>query len=405
MSEITINLPKPHPEQARILRDPSRFKVLRCGRRFGKTTAGIIAACECALNGGVVGWFAPTYKLLSEAWVRIVQVLRPAIVKDNFQEKQIRLVTGGVLDFWTLEDEDPARSRAYDLAIIDEAGVVHGLDRRWYAIRPTLADRQGKALFLGTPKGRGYFSALFDRGQQGDEGWRSWNLGQSANPYIDPAETEAQRRDMPPEQAAQELDGIPMADSGNPFGVERIRACVAPQTPGPAVAFGVDLARSVDYTVVTGLDADGRVCVFDRFNGLTWEATTARVAQAVGTTPALIDATGVGDPIVERIQGRLPNVERFVFTSTSKQELMDRLALALHGGEVGFPDGPILRELEAFEFQYRGGRVFYSAPHGLHDDCVMSLALAVRLRAQETARYKGPFVILPTPDARENDGW
>ncbi len=69
----------------------------------------------------------------------------------------------------------------------------------------------------------------------------------------------------------------------------------------------------------------------------------------------------------------------FTFHQASKQQLMERLAIAIQEQCIRFPKGPIVSELENFEFEYGRTGVRYTAPPGLHDDCVMALALALNL--------------------------
>ncbi len=144
----------------------------------------------------------------------------------------------------------------------------------------------------------------------------------------------------------------------------------------PPVVYGVDLAKSIDWTVVVGLDDQGTVCRFDRYQW-PWEETVKRLVNEIGLTPAVVDSTGVGDPIVERLQREISNVQGYNFSQTSKQKLMEGLAVAIQTSEIKYPDGPIVSELESFAFEYTRTGVRYSAPDGLHDDCVMALALAV----------------------------
>ena len=170
----------------------------------------------------------------------------------------------------------------------------------------------------------------------------------------------------------------PTDDGSNPFGVEAIRNCVGEMSKGPPVAFGVDLAKSVDWTVVCGLDADGSVCVLDRWQA-DWATTRQRVEAIVGSAPAFIDSTGVGDPIVEDIARKCRRVEGWKFTNQSKQQLMEGLASAIHAREVRYPDGWLRAELDSFGFRYSGGRVVFEANAG-HDDGVCALALAIAAR-------------------------
>ncbi len=72
---LEIRLHKLHPGQKAIADHPARFRVVMCGRRFGKSALGIRLACDAALKGQPVGWFAPSYKLALEAWRELVQRL------------------------------------------------------------------------------------------------------------------------------------------------------------------------------------------------------------------------------------------------------------------------------------------------------------------------------------------
>jgi hypothetical protein len=90
---------------------------------------------------------------------------------------------------------------------------------------------------------------------------------------------------------------------------------------------------------------------------------------------ASVDSTGVGDAVLESLQaGGRRNFEGFHFTSASKQQIMEGLAVAIQKQEIGFPDGVIVNELESFEYEYMRTGVKYSAPSGMHDDCVCALA-------------------------------
>ena len=173
----------------------------------------------------------------------------------------------------------------------------------------------------------------------------------------------------------------PSDDQGNPFGIEAIEKCLGPVSAEPVAVWGWDLAKYQDWTVGVGLDASERVSVFERFQR-PWEETVSAIRGLVGGTPALIDSTGVGDPIVERLQRTLPNVQGFLFSPTSNQRLMEGLAVAIQHEEISYPDGPIAQELRDFEFAYTRTGVRYSAPEGAHDDCVCGLALAVQMRSK-----------------------
>ena len=295
----------------------------------------------------------------------------------------MRVPGGGVADFWTLSTSTEGKSsagrgRKYARVFVDEAAHAPQLEADWtMAIRPTLADLEGDAWFLSTPFGHNYFHRLWVNGQDGKPGWKSWQMPTSTNPYIKPAEIEAARVELPADAFAQEYLAEFLADAANPFGVNAIRACITDYVPRVPTVWGVDLAKSHDWTVAVGLDQGGRVVAFQRWQS-DWRNTAARVAAMIGNTPALVDSTGVGDPIVEQLQQSCPLTEGYKFTMTSKQQLMEGLAVAIQQGRTGFPEGPIVNELELFQYEYRPSGVRYTAPAGMHDDCVDALALAVR---------------------------
>lgn len=377
-----------HPSQLTVYRNLARFNVLEIGRRWGKTTFGIQIGIESAILAKKCGWFAPSYKYLADPVRDFERALAPLISRHDRVEKRLELATGGSIDFWTLEDPDAGRSRFYDQIIVDEAGFVPGLLDWWNnAARATLADRKGHALFLGTPKGTGDFHRLYLQAEGDTSGqWKAFRIGSISNPHMDPDEIEAARRSMPAEVFRQEFEGVPAEDGGNPFGLDAIRHCVAPISTATPEVWGVDLAKSSDYTVAVGLDKAGAVCRLERWQA-PWTVTRERLARMIGNVPAQIDSTGVGDPIVEDLARVCRHVEGFKFTSQTKQQLMEGLQIAIQTGEIRFPDGWLRSELEAFGFRYSGRTVRYEATVG-HDDGVCALALAVLAR-----RSRKPLVL------------
>lgn len=338
-------------------------------------------ASLAALDGRAVGWFAPTYKLSQEAMEECARRLRP-VASVRQSERRILLPTGGRIEYWTLEDPDAGRSRAYDLAIVDEAGLKPDVDDVWHhAIRPTLADRRGSAWFCGTPKGRNGFWRLHRRAGD-DSDWASVSMPTASNPWIPADEIEAARAGMPERAFRQEFLAEFLEDGGGVFANvrERVRRAPAPE-PQPPVWIGVDLARLEDHTVCSAVDSLGRQIAMARWNKADWSVQAERIAQFAarfhGST-LLVDSTGVGDPVLEMLRGRGLRCEGFRFTAESKRRLVDNLATLMDRGELELLDDPVqTAELEAYEYQpLPGGGYRTSAPAGMHDDTVMALALA-----------------------------
>lgn len=195
MQTIRLRLSKPHEAQAQVLAESRRFNVIVAGRRWGKSKWGIRLVSDKLLAGEPVGWMSPTYKNLSDHWRGIVETLKTVTRNKNESEHRLELITGGVLDMWSLDAPDSIRGRHYARIVVDEAAMVHGLKDIWdLVLRPTLIDLQGDAYFLSTPRGKNDFAEFYARGtDEADESWMSWRFPSSTNPYLPASELEDMR--------------------------------------------------------------------------------------------------------------------------------------------------------------------------------------------------------------------
>jgi predicted phage terminase large subunit-like protein len=255
MDKLPVRLPSLHPAQQQMRNEQRRFNVACMGRRFGKSKYGIRGQIEEAAAGYPVAWFAPTYKLLDEVWRETTQRLGAAIAGKNKTEKSIRLLTGGSIDFWTMDDPDPARGRKYKKVRIDEAAMVPGLLDIWQkSIRPTLTDYEGGADFYSTPKGKNGFSDLFDYAGANPSEWQRWQMPTWFNPHINPVEIESARRELPELVFRQEYGAEFVDFSGALVKREMLQYAEPPPREAMIIAMGVDLAISTketaDYTAV-----------------------------------------------------------------------------------------------------------------------------------------------------------
>lgn len=385
MTEKIITLSQPHQTQEQVLIERKRFNVLACGRRWGKSALAVNLLSEPAIDGHPTGYFTPTYKLLDGTYQECLHALEPIISRKN-EHQFIELITGGRIEFWTLENELAGRSRKYKRIILDEAAFAKDLWKRWTeSIRATLTDLKGDAWFLSTPKGKNDFNKLFMRGKSGEDNWASWQMPTTANPYIDPLEVADAQKDLPALAFSQEYLAEFNENIANPFGTDFIKQCTFPISSLPAVCYGVDVARSFDWTVIIGLDKNCQVCHFDRFQR-DWRQTTQAILN-LPNVPIAIDGTGVGGPIGEDV-ARVKDVDVVIFTQHTKQQMMEGLALAIQQRRITFPEGVITDELGNFEYEYTRTGVKYSAPSGLHDDAVCALALALtKWKSGGTGQY------------------
>lgn len=376
MSDYVLRLPEPHVNQVKVLEEAKRYNVLACGRRWGKTTLGGNIIAPVAVEKGLpFGWFAPTYRLLEEAYASHRRMYAPIISRAvSMPAPRIELVTGGVIDYWTLsEPSTVARGRKYAGIVVDEAAMTPYLEEAWYkAMRPTLTDYKGFAWFFSTPSGRNFFHTLYMMPKQ-DEDWMSWQMPTTANPYIDPNEVAQAARNIPNIAYRQEylaefvdLEGARIRREWLQYG-----EYVTERT-----YMGVDLAISTkaesDYTscAIISILEDGKVFVRDveRIRAPFHEVLVFIQRMAAKWKP-----TAIG---IEQVQYQVAVI----------QELLRTTRLPVKGIR---PDKDKLARFLPLEARYEQGMVIHSNslpnwftdelltfPVGMHDDGVDALVYA-----------------------------
>lgn len=154
-------------------------------------------AIDRLIDGQMVAYFAPTYKDAYNWWNEIKFFAYNLIESKDEQVKQIRTKTGGVLDVWSMDDPDSGRGRKYHRVIVDECEKASKFEQAWLrAIRPTLADFQGDAWFMSTPKfGNTYFKKIAQNYKKYDN-WTSWTFTTYDNPHIKKEEVDEARNQL-----------------------------------------------------------------------------------------------------------------------------------------------------------------------------------------------------------------
>lgn len=379
----TIKLKRPHDYQREILRDKTRFRVVVTGRRFGKTELGKSAVVRHILNGETVWYCAPTYKLAKQVWREFKRIVKPIpAVKLNNSDMRCDLPNGGNVQFVSLQEPDNLRGAGLDFIVIDEAAFVG--DGVWdKVLYPMLLTTQGRALFLSSPNGTNWFYRLYLRGQdEAHPSWRSWQMPSSASPLVDESELADIRLTTPERVFRQEYLAEFLNDGGSVF--RNITACIYDDEPNlrqPEIIFGVDLGRYNDYTVITAIDRKTRTVIeIDRFTDTAWSIQEMRLkAMAARLNPRVVwIEENFNDKFAEDLSNAGLPVRFFRTTNASKAQVINNLALAFEQSDIRIPNhAALIGELQAFTVnRLPSGALRYEAPSGIHDDTVMSLALA-----------------------------
>ena len=214
--EITLDF-KPHlfQREAKAVIDASRFTVLVCHRRWGKTVFAVMEVILAALfsqrpdfRGGYVAPFRKQAKDVSWDYFKKYAKVIPGIA-FNETELTATFPNGARVTLYGADNADSLRGLYFDYAVLDEVA-----DMKPYVwgevIRPALADRRGRCLFIGTPKGMNLFFELYNRGNSKMNGWNSLVYRASDTkdriPWITGEELDNARADMTDAQYRQEME-------------------------------------------------------------------------------------------------------------------------------------------------------------------------------------------------------
>jgi hypothetical protein len=386
---VPFTLPSLYGKQWDAVNDPARIVCIESTTKAGKTLGCVVWQVGQIMSGPPDvdhWWVAPVYDQSMMALDLAWGLLRGAPgFRYSRAERSIVAPGNRRWRFRSADNPDSLYGSAVYSLVLDECSRIK--DAAVDACFSTTTRTRGRIRCIGNVRGRSNRHYQFSRkGEAGELGFSYHRI--TADDAVDAgifarSDLELARRTLP-EAVFRELYYCEPADEGgNPFGISAIRNCAElcnGRPSGDTVRiWGLDIARKRDYAVLIGLDAERRVACLHRWYGLTYAALVESVAAIVGRkskAAIFYDATGVGDAVGEQLVAAGLFCEPFIFSSPSKQGLIEGLALALQSGRTTVLDGVHRSELEAFEYDVRGGRVVFSAPAGSHDDTVCAHALA-----------------------------
>lgn len=383
-----FKLAPPHKAQLKVLKAylaGIRFITLCCGRRFGKSwIIQTIALLELSKAYTRVGYITPTYELGKTFFNDMLQLIPTELVaSSNISTRTITLINGSFITFYTGEKLDNLRGQKFHLLLIDEAAYIADLKAGWEgAMSNTLIDYapNSRAIFVSTPRGKDYF---FELTRTSDEDWKNFSFSSYDNPHLSKDELEKKKKSLPEAIFQQEIMAIAGENASAVVSLKYITENTIEQlSTEPTVVYGIDVAKYSDWTVITGLDSNGKMSYFDRFQTPN-EITKQKIKALPASILKVMDSThgSLGDGIYESLQADgVQNLQGFEFTPASKPKLIMELVLAIEKGELKF-NSVTADELSTFEYKYsKTGHISYSAINGCHDDTIAALAIANKYR-------------------------
>ena len=364
---------------------------MACGRRTGKTLGAVYMTVEhLTTNPEHVGyWVAPTYGLTRKGLRETLRFLRGFTglgVAVSRAEKRIEFSNGSFLEFHTADNPDSLVSEGLDWLVVDEAGLIADKEVWTGRLRPALADREGRALFISSPRGRNWFYDVYmhirDDGTV-DPNWESWNIPTLDGGFVKPGELLDIKGSTPDRIFRQEYLAEFIEGEGSVF--RKVDAAIAPSTARRSfVVLGLDLARVRDWTVVWATNELGEWIEYDRFQNVDWAIQKPRIVNMYKKYKAsrvVIDATAVhvyADPLIDELRREGLAVEPINLTGAEKSAIISNAMVRFDNGAVTLPNDPVvLDEFKRYTYTpLPSGRDRYSAPNGENDDIVMAACLA-----------------------------
>lgn len=387
---------------------------------FGKTYGCSIWLVKQAWNNknSLCWWVAPTFSQAKNAYDLIKRLLPVGTYIEYKADLKLVLIEPdgsqhSEIVFKSGDSADGLRGFGVHFFVIDEAARIPY--ESFVSVMTTITQTMGCGIVISTPNGRGWFYDVYGWGEKYYEDgtpkytsagedphpeWMSIRMPTWANPHVKLESIEDAKRTLPSDVFRQEFAAEFLDDTAGVF--RNVSACIKGTVfedymPGHYYVVGVDLARLRDYTVLTVVDRARKHVVYtERFNKVEWSAQYLRIIAVARRYKAVVvvDSTGIGDPIVNTLSHAGLDVFPYkIGGSIAKQQLIEKLRINIDHTDVSFPQNKwtaaLLNELRCYEYKFtEGGRMQYEAPSGKHDDCVISLALAIWVADQPEFKYR-----------------
>ena len=304
--------------------------------------------------------------------------------KPNDTELKIELINGSIIQLFGADTFSKSGVGTNPVGVVFSEYSVNKPEI-WDFIRPILRVNGGWAIFNFTPRGQNHAFKLLEIAKASPN-WFSEVLTVDDTGVLTPEDIQQEREEGMPEAMIDQEFYCKFIESATSFFKRIDEACVLEeQEPNTEHYYqmGVDLAKYNDFTVISVIDLNTFEQVhLERFNQIDWNLQKAKIEAVYhkfGKPKGYIDATGVGDPIVEDLQAKGIDLEAVKFNETNRKDILTNLSLSIEQLKVSLLNNPTLKaELSYFQYELKeGGKLKIKVPDGLHDDTVFGTALSV----------------------------
>ena len=392
-----VQLYTPHEGQKQIhqyllLNPDTKFIILNCGRRFGKSFFAANQALFWALSNPniAVGYCTPSYKLAKYIFELVVNAITekfPFLKKQGINKSDLKITftNNSYIEFVSAGEGavDNLRGRGYVYGVIDEAAQIS--DDAWNKVLRPIFLLAKQVILCSTPLGKGsWYYNIFQEGLKEEQTkYKSFVMGTASNPLVPVEELEDMEKQLPANIYKQEVLAE-FLDDGEGSVFKNINNCILDSNlisySGRYVA-GLDIGRAEDYTVLSIMDLNTHQLVYqNRWNKMDYNAITKAQLMKWNPVDTWVETNSIGDfffdSLKEKYTGKLSS---FYTLNKNKQQIIESLIVDFETEAIKIINSEcLLNELKTFgiEFSKKNRSVVYRGMHGAHDDCVMSLAFA-----------------------------
>lgn len=395
---MTIKGYRPHDNQKlihnSINNQPHKYYILNIGRQFGKTMLGINQMLYWAINdkGCNIGWVTPIYKQGKKVFTELEKVTRSSGLFEYDKSELIVRGFNSTISFFSGERPDNIRGNTFDYLIIDEFAFTR--EELWSEVlSATVLVKGKKVLFISTPKGKNHFYQLSLQPNY-DERYKYFHFTSYDTPFINALDLEERKRSLPSHVFKQEYLAEFIDSSSGLF--SNVRDCIFTPIESKQYFGGVDIGRADDYTVLSIVNENNQQVYCERWRQDEWSKIIDKVALVINQYKAksYIEVNNQGDVFFELLQKKCKGlVYPYITSSKTKPIMIEDLAVQFEQKQITILDIQwLIDELEAFTYIYNPNTrsVQYSAPQGVHDDSVVSLALSYQ--AKKELGKKGNYI-------------
>ena len=405
---MQITLFTPHKGQKAVIEgfadSEHKFGVVATGRQYGKSLLGQNLLLYWLLKSPKQkgAWISPIYNQSKKVFQELSDAANKIIKSSNKADLTMTFINGSTLQFLSAERYDSIRGFSFNYMVVDEAAFIKEQAMN-EAVFPTLSALGKKCLIISTPKSKNWFYTAFLKGSNGGSDYVSFRGISTDNPHINADFINEQRQSLPADIFAQEYLAQFSEATNDVFrGLDGV--CILNNYEEPRknkrYYYGVDIGLSDDYTVLTILDESGRTAWIDRFNGKTFEDagnTIIATLRRYNIKGGYCETNGIGKAIFEQIRKAGVKCSPFTTTQESKLKAVRALIQDIEDATLELPSKKLFpylyNELSAYTYKVNtNGKLSFSHPNGMKDDCVDSLWLA-NLSRNELVNTKGKIYI------------